>query len=192
MFILLLLLEKKSFKWKFFWKFISYLHQTDPTINTVNFREISGMKQDYFSILQQISNGSFIELKGLMSDKMWQNLCQCFFSKSSQIMTTKIEVLTTGEKRVWEATSLVDLVNLKYLMQKEQLMHKWRCNHLPSSEVVFRSFFISILFNSFCTLMTIHLRELVIRRMAESVLLFRKRLSMIALCMLPKSSDNER
>lgn len=54
---------------------ISHLHQTDPTINTINFGEIIGMKQDDFykmskslitsdtiSHLQQISSGSSIEI----------------------------------------------------------------------------------------------------------------------------------
>ena len=54
---------------------VSHLHQTDPTINTIDFGQINGMKQDDFnklskslitpdtiSHLQQISSGSSIEI----------------------------------------------------------------------------------------------------------------------------------
>ena len=54
---------------------VSHLHQTDPTINTIDFGQINGMKPDHFdklskslitpdtiSHLQQISSGSSIEI----------------------------------------------------------------------------------------------------------------------------------
>ena len=76
-------IRMNSFFVEFISSIVSHLHQTDPTINIINFNKIYGMKQDNFnkfakslitpntiSLLLQISRGFSIDINEEQAMKM--------------------------------------------------------------------------------------------------------------------------